>query len=99
LDEAIAKSRPAFWECSPPEGFSYCKSIKATLSRTKLTHTSQGVGVRGILCLLLNSGRKIMPTSRREVDGIKVPSKCTRDFLQVLYIIGIGKMFEISHVH
>jgi hypothetical protein len=34
-----------------------------------------------------------LPFSWREIDGFKVPSKYTRDFLQVLYMIGFSWMF------
>jgi hypothetical protein len=77
---------------SPTHGLYYPKA------RGKIYHEqnlckSQCARVRDILCLLVGvrtlsllSGYNILPLSGREIDGCKVPSKYTTDFLPVLYI-------------
>jgi hypothetical protein len=61
------------------------------MNQTYIDH--EGVGVAGILCLLicvrtlplLRSSHNSPPSSKKEIDGNKVPSKYTTDFLWVLY--------------
>ncbi len=54
------ESSPAFWECTPPMGFTYHKARGKIYHEPNL-HKSLALGVGGILRLLLNSVREIMP--------------------------------------
>jgi hypothetical protein len=65
-----------FGNVPPPMGFTYHKAWGKIYHESNLRR-SWGIRVGGILCLLLNT--------RREIYGYKVPSKCSTDFLQVLY--------------
>jgi hypothetical protein len=65
----IMESSPAFWECPSPMVLTYHKAQGKTYYERNLG-TSGRVGVRAILCVLLNGGRVLTPMSRHNFPPI-----------------------------
>ncbi len=72
LKLGLAKSSPTFWECPSPMGFIYHKARgKIYMNQTYVDHeVYEYGGEQGVLCLLLDSGRVLTPTSKHNFPSI-----------------------------
>jgi hypothetical protein len=64
-DKAVAKLGPTFWGCPPPVGFTNHKAQGKSYHEPLHRYSNESITRRGLLQLLLKSGKDLTPTRSR----------------------------------